>query len=95
MTRTEPRQLVYDPRFKKDLKPLKHRHADLKALSEVIKWLRNDNPLPARCYLHMLKGRYSGVFECHVRPDLLLIFDKSGDQLRLMRVGSHAKLFKI
>jgi len=93
MTRTKPRQLVYDPRFKKDLKHLKHRQADRQALLEVIEWFRNDDPLPARCALHILKGKFSGVYECHVRPDLLLIFDKSDDQLRLMRIGSHARLF--
>jgi len=94
MTRTEPRQLVYDPRFKKDLKSLKYRQADQKALSEVIEWLRNDVPLPARCRLHPLKGKYADVLECHVRPDLLLLFDRSGNELRLMRIGSHAKLFR-
>jgi len=94
MTRTEPRQLVYDSRFREDLKSLQHRHADRKALSEVIEWLRHDIPLPARCHLHALKGKYADVLECHVRPDLLLIFDRSGDELRLMRIGSHAKLFR-
>ena len=35
--------------------------------------------------------------ECHVEPDWLLIYDKSGDaktgSLKLIRTGSHSELF--
>jgi mRNA interferase YafQ len=32
--------------------------------------------------------------ECHIKPDLLLIYKKAGrDQLILVRIGSHSELF--
>jgi mRNA interferase YafQ len=37
---------------------------------------------------------WNGYRECHVKPDLLLIYRKEGeDILRLARLGSHSGLF--
>ena len=42
-------------------------------------------------------GEYSGVRECHVSPDWLLIYDREGPlesgSLKLIRTGSHSELF--
>lgn len=91
MTRIEPRQLVASTRFKKDLKSLTADHR--KALAAVIALLQVDDPLPDRCRPHPLVGIWTGYMECHVRPDLLLIWKVVDDELRLARIGSHAKLF--
>ncbi|WP_119343147.1 type II toxin-antitoxin system YafQ family toxin [Facilibium subflavum] len=43
---------------------------------------------------HELKGNFKGVRECHIKPDdLLLYFIIEDDTLRLVDIGSHAKLF--
>ena len=43
---------------------------------------------------HGLAGNWNGHRECHLKPDLLLIYKKPGDQtLRLVRMGSHSQLF--
>ena len=44
---------------------------------------------------HVLKGELAGIRECHVRPDLLLLYQIEGDVLVLLLVdiGSHAELF--
>jgi mRNA interferase YafQ len=43
---------------------------------------------------HALTGNWAGYRECHVRPDLLLIYGKPDDgTLRLVRLGSHSDLF--
>jgi mRNA interferase YafQ len=56
--------------------------------------LASDRPLPPNNRDHSLTGDWSGYRECHVRPDLLLIYDKpDDDQLRLVRLGSHSDLF--
>jgi mRNA interferase YafQ len=43
---------------------------------------------------HDLSGDWSGYRECHILPDLLLIYRKPDDAtLRLARLGSHSELF--
>jgi len=83
--------------FKRDYKrETKGRHrATLDAdLTLVLTALVNDQSLQERCRDHDLSGNWAGYRECHVKPDLLLIYRKSdGDILRLARLGSHAELF--
>ena len=83
--------------FKRDLKrESKGLHkaslsADLKALFDS---LVNDLPLEHHYRDHDLTGNWVGYRECHIKPDLLLIYklvDK--DTLRLARLGSHSQLF--
>lgn len=83
--------------FKRDYKrEAKGRHrADLdEALKSVLAALVADLPLDARYQDHDLCGNWAGYRECHVKPDLLLIYRKV-DQvvLRLARLGSHSELF--
>ena len=51
-------------------------------------------PLPERNRDHALSGNWSGYRECHVRPDLLLIYEMAEGVLRLIRLGSHSELFR-
>lgn len=63
-------------------------------LNRVTDMLANDIPLPLRYRDHSLHGEYEGSRECHIRPDLLLIYTYEGeDWLILERLGSHAELF--
>ena len=53
-----------------------------------------EHPLDARYRDHDLSGDWAGYRECHIKPDLLLIYRKSGsDILRLARLGSHGEIF--
>jgi mRNA interferase YafQ len=39
-------------------------------------------------------GEYTNHRECHLKPDLLLIYKKPDDStLRLVRIGSHSEVF--
>ena len=63
-------------------------------LPRVLQLLVNDSLLPARNLDHALSGDWSGYRDCHLWPDLLLIYAKpSPDVLRLVRLGSHSDLF--
>jgi mRNA interferase YafQ len=43
---------------------------------------------------HALVGDWSGYRECHLKPDLLLIYRKPNvETIRLARLGSHSDLF--
>lgn len=76
--------------FKRDFK----KHGDLStALIEVLYLLLNDKPLPQQYKDHDLIGNWKGFRECHIKPDLLLIYRKNDDLLQLVRLGSHSDLF--
>jgi mRNA interferase YafQ len=56
--------------------------------------LGNDQPLAPANRDHVLTGDWVDHRECHVRPDLLLIYRKPDlDTLQLVRLGSHSELF--
>lgn len=63
-------------------------------LKPVLVALATDQPLDVRYRDHDLSGDWAGYRECHIKPDLLLIYRKSdADTLRLARLGSHSELF--
>ena len=63
-------------------------------LTAVLDDLRRDRTLPRRYADHPLGGALKGFRECHLRPDLLLIYKKLGSHtLQLIRLGSHSDLF--
>ena len=60
----------------------------------VLTALTNDQPLDLRYSDHDLSGEWAGYRECHLKPDLLLIYRKVDVTiLRLARLGSHSELF--
>lgn len=84
--------------FKRDYKRVKAtpRHSkDVdEILSAVVERLLTDQPVPHRNRDHELSGDWHGYRECHLKPDLLLIYHKpDADTLRLARLGSHSELF--
>ncbi|MGA2889290.1 MAG: type II toxin-antitoxin system YafQ family toxin [Terracidiphilus sp.] len=63
-------------------------------LVSVLVALADNVPLEPRHRDHELSGDWTGYRECHVRPDLLLIYKKpDSETLRLARLGSHSELF--
>jgi mRNA interferase YafQ len=84
--------------FKRDYKRTKasprHRKDVDSRLSYVITLLLSDRALPESIRDHALSGNWMGYRECHVKPDLLLIYRKPDSAtLRLARLGSHSELF--
>ena len=86
-------QIFRTKSFKKDYKKLKANEKEL--LKEVIIKLANGEPLEEKYKDHKLIGDYLGCRECHIKPDLLLIYPYNNDilELALVRVGSHSELF--
>ena len=83
--------------FRRDYKREKrgqHRAALQKELVNVLKKLINDEPLDKKYRDHNLTNNWVGYRECHIKPDLLLIYEKpDAETLRLVRLGSHSQLF--
>lgn len=82
--------------FKRDFKrEMRGRHrATLESdLTTVLRALAGDTPLAEKYRDHPLSGDWSGFRDCHVRPDLVLIYEKpDAETLRLVRLGSHSEL---
>ncbi|MCC8165304.1 MAG: type II toxin-antitoxin system YafQ family toxin [Planctomycetes bacterium] len=89
------RVIKYGAKFARDLKRLQ-RSADRQMLIDLhatITLLANDEPLPEALKDHPLKGEWRPSRDCHVRPDLVLIYTKIPGELHLRRLGSHSELF--
>ena len=97
------RSVIKTRAYKKDFQREsegKYREVLAGDLPKVISMLAADIPLPLKYRDHALTGNWAGHGECHLKPDLLLIYmkidgvyfeDKIGE-LRLVRLGSHAEL---
>lgn len=91
-------QIVTSTRFLKDLKLLKKRSIkDFHSLKEIVTVLeeKGHTGIDSKNKAHKLTGIYKGYWECHVKPDLLLIWTENSEQniLELVRTGTHSDLF--
>ena len=83
-------------RFKRDYRREsrgRHRNDLDERLATIVNALADDIALDARHHDHALSGDWSDFRDCHVWPDLVLIYEKPDCQtLRLVRLGSHSEL---
>ena len=90
------RTVSYTNRFKRDYKREKsgqHGNKLDALLLEVVNLLAADKLLPRRNFDHALTGEWDDHRDCHVRPDLVLIYRlPDAESLELVRVGSHSEL---
>jgi mRNA interferase YafQ len=62
-------------------------------LMPVLQALANNRPLEPRYRDHSLTGEWKDHRDCHVRPDLVLIYRKPDNEVfQLVRLGSHSEL---
>ena len=82
--------------FKKDLKNFKYNRSLLIELNKVLKQLLQQQRLDPKYLDHALSGKWNNSRECHVQPDILLIYriEEESSLLILERFGSHAELFE-
>ena len=82
-------------RFKKSLDLSYRRNLDLKLLKDVTHTLAKGEKLEAKHRPHTLEGFKTVVWECHVKPDWLLLWQHTDDGLILILLdtGSHSDLF--
>jgi mRNA interferase YafQ len=89
-------RIKFSHAFKRDFRHVKSQslHRDIDSLLKAaMDLLVNDMPLPASYVDHALKGKLKGYRDCHIKPDVVLIYRKQGnDVLELVRFGSHSEL---
>jgi mRNA interferase YafQ len=82
--------------FKRDLKREakgQHRSVLGEEFLAIVQTLASDGALPERLRDHALTGEWRDHRDCHIRPDLVLIYRKpDGQSLELVRLGSRSEL---
>ena len=92
---------MYEVRFttayKKSYKLMKKRGLDLSLLDEVVDTLSQGKTLEEKYADDVLRGKFQGFRECHVKPDWLLVYLIENEILTLTLVdtGSHADIFRM
>ena len=84
------RKIEWTHHFKRDFK----RYGTFEsAWIEALWKLANDEALPERFRDHALSGEWKDHRDCHIKPDLVLIYRIPDDEvLQLVRLGSHSEL---
>ena len=67
----------------------------MKLITDAMDLLEANGSLPAKYHPHKLSGNLNGIWECHIQPDWLLIWEQHDQELILvmLNTGSHSDLF--
>ena len=90
-------QILYTNNFRKQLrKILKSGKNISEEITSIIDVLASGNPLQENLHNHRLQGKYKNMFECHIRPNVLLVYEKDEENKIIIfkALGSHTELFK-
>ncbi|WP_157978186.1 type II toxin-antitoxin system YafQ family toxin [Helicobacter burdigaliensis] len=85
---------TFPKNLKKGIKKLSQN--DIEQTFKIIEKLINNETLEAKYKDHKLKGKFKDFRECHIKPNLLLVYQKQEDILILtcINIGTHSDLFK-
>jgi mRNA interferase YafQ len=88
-------KISFGTKFKRDFKIIKRRGYPIELLIEVFELLEKNGTLPGKYFPHKLTGNYADCWECHIKPDWLLVWEcnEKLKEIRFVRTGTHADLF--
>jgi mRNA interferase YafQ len=87
------RNLIGGAQFRRDVKLAERRGKDMSKLRELILLLAEGRALPPRYKDHPLAGEWKHHRDCHLESDWLLIYKIHGEDVYLVRTGTHSDLF--
>jgi mRNA interferase YafQ len=87
------REIIRSVQFKRDVKLAAKRGKDMAKLRDLILLLADAGPLPPRYKDHPLSGDWKNHRDCHIESDWLLLYKIDGNDIYLVRTGTHADLF--
>jgi mRNA interferase YafQ len=88
------RRITQRRQFRNDIKRQKRRGKDIEELIAAVEVLAETGILPPEYRPHKLSGEWKAVWECHIEPDWLLIYEVSNVEVLLIRTGTHSDLFE-
>lgn len=85
----------YTGQFKRKIKLLKKRGCDISKLEQTIELLSANGKLGPEYKPHKLVGKYAGFWECHIKPDWLLVWVQEETRLVMVMIdtGTHSDIF--
>lgn len=88
-------KIEYTNKVLKDIKLSQKRGLKMQLFKDVIIILEKTGKLPSKYKPHVLKGNFKGLWECHIQPDWLLIWEQNETikLISLIRTGTHSDLF--
>ena len=89
-------EIQFSSTYKKSIKRVKKGgKISMSEVDLVINTLASGKSLSSKHRDHKLSGEFSMYRECHIKPDLLLIYQIKNDilVLVLINIGSHSELF--
>jgi len=87
-------EIVRTSQFKRDVKKALRRNKKTEKLKTLIRRLVRGETLSDKYQDHPLRGDYAACRDCHIEPDWILIYRIDGNELHLIRTGTHADLFR-
>ena len=87
------RELIYTARLRRELRRARRHGKDLSKVDAIVRKLLTGEPLDDQQRVHQLVGNWHPLWECHIEPDWLLVWDDDGDTVTLMRTGTHSDIF--
>ena len=87
------RTVIRSRQFRRDIERAEQRGKDLTKMRDLLLMLIAGQPLSQQYKDHPLKGVWKGYRDAHIAPDWLVIYRVSGNELQLVRTGTHADLF--
>ena len=88
-------QIQITNKFKKSLNLSFRRNLSLELLKEIVHILAKGEKLDVKHRVHILEGYKTDIWECHIKPDWLLLWQQKDDELILILLdtGTHSDLF--
>jgi mRNA interferase YafQ len=89
-------RISFTNRFKKDMLRCQKRGMDITLVSAAIAILKEQGVLPSSYRPHKLTGDHAGQWECHLKPDWIMVWEQNELELQLLFLytGTHSDIFK-
>ena len=87
-------EIAVHKQFGKDLQKAKLNSTNSAKLFSFVSLLVCEQELPSQARDHSLSGEYQDTREFHISGDLLVVYRIDNHTLELLRIGTHAQLFK-
>lgn len=89
---SKSRTIQKTSKFKKDFKQYQTNKKVVSRLNDILYCLMNRLPLSEQYKNHPLTGEWKGYYDCHVLPNVVLIYTYDDTTISLTRIGTHNKL---